>query len=209
MNNTDLHPHFVAHAESLNDPVWLADFLQPHCRIRRMAWRGNRLRLIQFPWEFARWLMLMASEGVKSYVEIGTSKGGSFYMTDSYLRARVPGYERSVGYDRHDKLRDWPQYQAQFPSTEFRVQNSKDIRLGAEKFDAAFIDARHLEPWVLQDFEKVRHNCRLVGFHDIVLTGSSVDRAWRKIKSEAKEHLEFIDENAPVEARCGIGVVRI
>lgn len=205
-NNLELYDLFAANRERLMDRQWLEDALRPHCLIKRMGWRGSRLRIIQFPSEFAQWLILLAQNKVRSYVEIGTSTGGSFFTVDSYLRSAVDGYERSVGYDRTSKLRDWEAYHARFPTCTFRHENSDKIQLGDERFDAAFIDAFHKEAWVMADYEKVRHHCRIVGFHDIVLVGASVDRAWERIK-RGRVHHEFIDQFAPVEARCGIGCV--
>lgn len=207
-NHLELHDHFAANADKLSDVEWLAETLKPHCRIRRMGWRGSRLRIIQFPREFAAFLIHLAGAQVCSYLEIGTSTGGSFFTVDAYLRCAVTGYERTVGYDRTSKLRGYEEYRARFPTCEFRHQSSKQMNLGAEQFDAAFIDARHIEKWVIQDFNKVRNNARIVAFHDIVLTGSTVGNAWATIRKEG-ESFDIIDETIPVEARCGIGVIQL
>ncbi|MBI5773970.1 MAG: class I SAM-dependent methyltransferase [Verrucomicrobia bacterium] len=205
----EVYDCFMASQDKLLDVEWLTYFLMPHCRYPRLNWHGTRLRIVQYPAEFARFLVFLARNHVRSYVEIGVSTGGSLFMVDSYLRAAVPNYERTVGYDRTSKLRDWEAYRQRFGSIEFRPQNSKDINLAGESFDAAFIDANHSEPWVLQDFEKVRAHCRLAGFHDIVLAGASVDKAWQQIKSQHQRHWEFIETRLPPECRCGIGVVAV
>lgn len=212
-NNVELADHFAANGVHLSDAEWLSQTLKPHCKIKRMqkldrSWRGSRLRILQFPFEFAHWLTLLSSENVRSYLEVGTSTGGSFFTTDSYLRASVSGFSRSIGYDRKAKLRDFQIYQQRFPSCEFRHQGSGDMNLGTDQLDAVFIDARHVEKWVLHDFDKVKNNCRIVGFHDIALIGSTVGLAWNQIKKDHK-YFEFIDLSAPVEARCGIGVVML
>jgi hypothetical protein len=189
---------------------FLVNALQPHCRIKRMGWRGSRLRLIQFPTEFAKFLLLMVEKQCKSYIEIGVSSGGSLYTVDAYLREVFPDYGHSLGIDRINKIRYLAEYRAIHPQLEFRTMNSKHLDLEDEPFDMAFVDARHVEQWVLQDFEKVRHNCRFVGFHDIVLQGSTVGLAWERIKAQHPGRWwEFIDLGAPPEARCGIGVVQV
>jgi hypothetical protein len=205
-NNVELAEHFAANKEKLRNVDWLTETLRPHCKIKRMGWRGSRLRIIQFPSEFAQWLILLASQNVRSYVEVGTSTGGSFFTVDSYLRAAVPDYRRSIGYDRTSKLRDFDIYHEKFPTCEFRHHSSAQMDLKDEQFDAAFIDARHVERWVLHDFDKVRRNAKIVGFHDIELMGSTVGPAWKKIKGAGRS-FEFIDFSAPPEARCGIGAV--
>lgn len=204
-----LYPLFNENRDKLNDPAWLAEALQPHCHIRwmRSVWgRSTRLRMIQFPREIAAFLILMAQEKVRSYLEIGTSCGGTFYTVDSYLRCAVPGYERALGYDHHFKMREWDQYKALWPRTEFRHESSKHMRLGKLRFDMAFVDARHIKHWVLRDWNKVRGNSRLVAFHDIGLATSTVGEAWNEIKA-GRRHVEIFDPEIPVEKRCGIGVV--
>jgi len=209
MRQHQIYDTFLQNKEKLTDPQWLEDFIRPHCKITRMGWRGMRPWIIQFPKEFVAWLMLLRERQVKTYVEIGTSTGGTFYFTDSYLRATVPGYIGAVGFDLRDKLRNFDLYKPVFPATEFYHMNSKDINLGDRQFDAGFIDARHEEAWVHQDFGKLKNNCRIVGFHDIVLHQSTVHLAWSAIKASHEKHWEFIDYSAPAEARCGIGAVEL
>jgi hypothetical protein len=203
-NNVELYEQFCENRAKLYDYAWLAETLKPHCKLKFMRWRGSRLRVIQFPDEFARWLVLLAKLGTQSYLEVGTSTGGSFFTTDSYLRAAVPGFRGSVGYDRTAKLRDWDLYKARFPATEFRNQSSADMDVRAESFGAAFIDARHVERWVLADFERVRKSAEIVGFHDILRPG--VDLAWAKIKRTGS-FMEFCNTDVPKAAQCGIGCV--
>ena len=128
---------------------------------------------------------------------------------DAYLRAASNGsYRGSVGYDRTSKLRDFEAYKAEVGTIEFRNVHSSEMTLGDEHFDAAFIDAMHLKDWVWNDYRKVKSNCKLVGFHDIVLVGSTVHEAWSEIKlQDGVSWWEFVDHSAPVAARCGIGVV--
>jgi predicted O-methyltransferase YrrM len=209
--NVELHDHFTANRDRLKDHDWLAETLRPHCKIKRLGMRGSRLRIIQDPPEFAMWLILLSDNNVKSYLELGTSTGGSFFAVDSYLRAMFKDYRWSTGYDVRSKLRDWPQYQERFQKLEFRHQGSDKMDLGSEQYDACFIDARHEEKWVLQDFEKVKDHCRIVGFHDIALLNPATGRrhvepAWLTIK-EGRKSFEFINHKTPEAARCGIGVV--
>lgn len=193
---------------NLRDQEWLAAFLYPHCKMKTIGRRGSRLRLIQYPWEFARFLILLAEHGVRSYMEIGTSTGGSFLMVDSYLRAAVPGYERSVGFDHRDKMRDFAEYRERFPTCQFKCENSSKIDVSSEHFDAAFIDARHIEHWVLKDFQKVQQaKPKVVGFHDIRLANSTVCLAWNRIKASYPKHIEIVDPSIPAHLQWGIGAV--
>jgi hypothetical protein len=203
-NNVELYDQFVANRDKLYDYAWLAETLKPHCKLKFMRRRGSRLRIIQFECEFARWLLLLAKLEVRSYLEVGVSTGGSLFTTDSYLRAAVPGFQRSVGYDHINKVRDWDVYKARFPETEFRHKSSAVMDVSKERYGAAFIDARHVERWVLADYEKVRSSVDVVGFHDILRP--TVDAAWAKIK-EGKSFMEFCNKDVPVTAQLGIGCV--
>jgi len=203
----DLIPFFAENKKRLLDFDWLAKAIQPHCKYKFLGWRGSRLRIIQHPTEFARFLIFMARNNVRSYLEIGTSTGGSFMTVDAYLRAAVDGYERSVGYDRTSKLRDFDEYKKAAGTIEFRHENSSRIRLRSERFDMSFIDARHIKAWVLKDFQKVKDNSRFVGFHDIALRPPcSVKEAWGEIKT-GKRSFEFIETGIAEDCRCGIGVI--
>lgn len=210
----DLYELFAANRENLLDVAWLAAAIEPHCKHKWIKHRGSRLRLIQHWNEFAQFLVLMAQHGpIRSYMEIGVSTGGTWLTADSYFRACWPGphgFQRSYGIDRRDKLRDWKEYNAKFPTCEFRRQNSRRLRLKEERFDVCFIDAMHLEDWVLKDFEKTRRNCRFIAFHDIVWkNGSTVDLAWAKIKVQGVRHWEIIETSVPENCRFGIGVVEM
>lgn len=191
--------------ELLLDVGWLEEALRPHCKLKYLGWRGTRLRIIQHPREFSQWLVLMANYGVKSYLEVGTSTGGSFFTTDAYLRAAVPGFEMSVGYDRTAKMGQLEEYKARFPATEFRNQGSRSMDVAKEHFDAAFVDARHVEKWVIHDFGKVSaSNPILIGFHDILR--DSVRDAWAKLRV-GRSNLDFKVTDVPLIAQCGIGVL--
>lgn len=209
MRNCDTFETLKQHpTDQIKNVEWLQSFLAPHCKIKRLRKRAGRLRIIQIPNEFARFLVFMANNNVSSYLEIGVSTGGSWFFAHQYLKATVPAFSKSRGYDQTSKLRDPEQMFAAFPEAEFVHMNSKNIKLGDERWDMSFIDARHTKRWAMRDFEKVRRNSKFVAFHDIVLEGSTVGEAWSEIKS-GLEHWEFIDENIPSHAQCGIGVVKI
>jgi hypothetical protein len=190
----EVFDQFAANREKLADVAW-----------------GSRIRVLQIPSEFAQWLILLGQRQTKSYLEIGISTGGSFLVTDAYLRATVPDYQGCVGYDVQDKRRDWDEYTARFPNVVFRHEGSGSMDLKDEQYDAAFIDARHLERWVLHDYGKVKDHARLVAFHDIELWDGEkqhVKRAWERIQPQHDISWTFIDWSIPPEGRCGIGAVQ-
>jgi len=201
----EVYDYFVANREQLLSENFLYEFLKPHCLFKRLRMRGSHLRIVQLPREFAQFLVFMGERAITSYLEVGTSTGGSFLITDSYLRAISPGYRKSIGYDRRSKLRDFRLYQERFPTCVFRHCHSKNMSL-AEDVDMSFIDATHKRHWVWHDFRKVKDHSRFVAFHDIVLRGATVDSFWREVKSRY-ESWEFVDTSLP--ETCGIGVLKL
>jgi predicted O-methyltransferase YrrM len=204
----DLFDFFRRNHRRLSDVEWLRKAIWPQCRNERRRWAGGRLQMLQNPWEFAEFMVLMARKKVHSYLEIGMNTGGSFYMMDSYLRASLPFYQRSVGYDSQSRLVEWEAYQAKFPGVEFRNESSSIMNLGTERFDVCFIDASHLERAVRRDFEKVKRNCRMVAFHDIAAKKDAVGRAWRDIKASHR-YREFIAPTRRSHHQMGIGVLLV
>jgi SAM-dependent methyltransferase len=207
VNPVDLLDFFRANKDKLHSPFWLARAIAPQCRNLRRGWAGGSLHMGQDPGEFAQWLIFLSRQNCKSYLEIGCWAGASLFMVDSFLRATVPGFTRSVGVDITTKrLRKWDDYKARYPETEFRICNSENLDLGSERFDAAFIDADHSEAAVLRDYERVRNNTEIIGFHDILLPVSTVGPAWEKIKA-GKRSIEFVTCTERERWMKGIGVL--
>jgi hypothetical protein len=202
----ELYDSLMSKREHLFDVDWLASFLKPHCFSQVLGLSGSPLHIRQNPYEFAEFLIFMGKRQIGSYLEIGVLRGGSWFMVDSFLRATNPNYNRTVGYDRSNFLRNWNRYHRRFSTIEFRLQDSKDMNLKDEEFDMAFIDATHTEEAVFHDFNKVKQHCRYVAFHDIVLPEWGVGKVWEKIKS-LNSHWEFVDKKVP--QTCGIGVISI
>ena len=126
--------------------------------------------------EFAIFLEVLASENVKSYLEIGSKWGGSLQLVAKVLpkgsrivsvdlpwgtKATQPVLEETVrklkndGFDAHLILGD---------STNRLVI---DKVLALAPFDACFIDANHTLPYVTQDWQNYGSLSRIVAFHDI------------------------------------------
>lgn len=126
--------------------------------------------------EIDRFIAILKSENVRSYLEIGSKFGGSLWQvatslphgsrivsvdlpwgkreSEPQLRSCVADLQR-LGYETHLFLDD---------STNSDVVNA--VRsLGP--FDACFIDANHTEPFVRKDWANYGPMCRIVAFHDI------------------------------------------
>jgi hypothetical protein len=210
IENTQLYDYFRKHAAfgRLHDPIWLASFLQPLCLNARRGWGGGSLRVMQDPVEFAQWLILLSLRRCQSYFEVGVNYGGSLFVTDSYLRATVPRFQKSVGVDVDDRRAGWDRYAAKFP-VEFRRGDSHRMEpLLAGEFDAALVDGLHTRRSVQADFKLVR-NCRVVGFHDVRAKSRSVYSSWQQIRQQHPDCRTYEFTTVTVKLRWMKGIAAI
>jgi hypothetical protein len=211
---TDVQPHelydfFVANRDRLADWKWLAGELRPQCRNLRRGWDGDILQAVQEPTELAPFLVQLSKLEIQSYLEIGLFRGGLFFIVDSYLRACVPGFERSVGYDRENNVAGWREYKRRWPSTGLRIKPSEQMTLGDECFHLSMVDGDHSRSAVGRDFEKVRHNSRFVAFHDIAARKDNVGDLWRSLQADFPIRWEFVRWLKRRKCRMGIGLIKL
>jgi Methyltransferase domain len=160
---------------------------------------------------------LMKSEGVRSYLEIGSFAGGSISVVAQYL----PAGSRIVSVDK-----PWKNEQAKLRQvledlrqrgyqTKLLAGDSTDATMvqKAKKFgpyDAVFIDGNHTLPFVKSDWENYGPMGRMVGFHDIAKDKPpwGASGFWHQLK-QGYRHVEFISEatRARTDGANGIGVV--
>lgn len=135
-----------------------------------------RSKLLQHALEHIRFLGLLAENGVRSYMEIGSMYGGSLWRVARSLHrgARVVSVDYPVdtpsslphlqscvaelsemGYDAHLILGD-----SMEPDTVDRVRK-------LAPFDCVFIDGAHTLEAVKSDWENYGPMGRIVAFHDI------------------------------------------
>jgi predicted O-methyltransferase YrrM len=126
--------------------------------------------------EIAAFVHLLVSEGVRSYLEIGSKWGGSLWRVANALPAGsrivsvdLPWGKRETephlvacyqalkekGYDTHLFLGD--------STSETMIEEVRAL----SPFDAVFIDANHTEPYVRQDWANYGPMGKIVAFHDI------------------------------------------
>lgn len=191
----------------IRDSLWLTEALRPQCRNGDRGWNGGVLSLLQHPEEMAHWLILLAQSQVKTYFEIGVHKGGSLYVTDSYLRATVTEFKRSIGCDPVDAREGWKAYARRFPATEFWLAPSDAVKLRLKNVDAALIDGCHRARQVRRDWDIVKGKARIVGFHDIAGRRGGVRSVWEPIKECYSGTREFVATSRRLKWSMGIGVV--
>jgi cephalosporin hydroxylase len=161
-------------------------------------WLGQGLRTLQYPHQFASYLVFLADKQISSYVEIGTESGGSFATTVAYLEATGQKLERALAID--------PRYapglarlQRQHPAVTFLQTLSSDpvveTLLRERRWDLAFIDGDHSYSACVADFELARNTgVRIIALHDIVDAGApDVRRVWREIREQHTDTYEFVE----------------
>ncbi len=141
-----------------------------------MPYRSN---MAQDENEIARFAELLAAEGVRSYLEIGSKFGGSLWRVANAL----PKGSRIVSVDMPGGTRLWHQSEASLKAciAELRIGGySADVIWGDSTapatiaavtrmgpFDACLLDGNHTMPFVMKDVANYGPLCRILAFHDI------------------------------------------
>lgn len=188
----------------------------------------DRISMNQFKEEFRQLADIVKASNPKVIVEIGTKKGGSFFIWSRYTNANhlisidLPGGIHGGGYDRK-----------KIPFLQYFVSDKNEAKvsvilgdshaldtvqklgevLNGEKIDFLFIDGDHTYEGVKADFELYSPLIReggIIAFHDIVESdyhhsmNCYVDKLWNEIKGQYK-YLEIIEK--PHQHKYGIGIL--
>lgn len=159
-------------------------------------WLGKGLRTLQYPHQFAAYLVFLSDKRVASYVEIGTESGGSFALTVAYLEATGHPIERAVAIE--------PQHapglvrlQRRYPAVQYLQALSTDPEVQAalrqRSWDLVFIDGDHSYSSCRADFELAQNlGARMIVLHDIVDAGCpDVRRVWQEIRQQHADEYTF------------------
>jgi hypothetical protein len=167
--------------------------------------------ITQYPREFARWLVLLGSLQVRSYLEIGCYNGATACLAAAYLHRLNPGL-RAVTVDVTPWFLFHPLVRDLIPLEYHPGKTSYDF--AGEPFDAVFIDGDHSFPWALADFRNAGERARICGIHDVksrffleneALGG--VTAVWELLKRDAGgPGIEFIELFDHPTEYFGIGV---
>lgn len=166
---------------------------------------------------YIKWIQERANT-INSYLEVGPSVGGTFYIVSSFLAHYNDEFEKANAIDRKDKMRDWNEFKLHMANNfqvdcNMEVADSQKYDMTDKYYDLIFIDADHRFPGVLNDFLNYKDHCRYLGFHDIAYAGErqpcGVPAAWNIIKSCYNEYYEFINANTNYDMPMGIGVIDV
>lgn len=183
-------------------------------------------KALQYEPEIAEFARILAGEGIRSYLEIGSKFGGSLQRVAAVM---PPQESRLVSVDLPKGTKDWDSTR---PSLESVIadltKQGFDTRMfwgdstnpqiikqveTSGPFDCVFIDANHTMPFVTRDWENYGWMGRIVAFHDIawkrdrLFDGYSpidVPKFWDEIKTHFTHKEIKLD---PTGQDNGIGIL--
>lgn len=175
--------------------------------------------------EIAAFCELLAAEGVRSYLEIGSKFGGSLWRVGMALQrgARIVSVDLPNGTKRWNESK--PSLEAAHADlrrlgheTRMVWGNSTDPIVIAQvanlgPFDAILIDGDHRLPGLTQDWNNYGPMGRIVAFHDIAWhrapewqgTRIDVPEFWEALKESGAGYVEL--KTCPTGKNNGIGVL--
>ncbi len=171
----------------------------------------------QHPEEFAAFTTLLQREGVTSYLEIGSKRGGSLWLVAAALPpgSLVVSVDKPNGTANHEVLRATIAkiWSALLVLPVSIIGDSTDPKIVANvralaPFDAVFIDGDHSMSGVESDWMNYGCMGRIVAFHDIAWkrkrgeTDIEVPQFWERIKQGRRYEEITLDRQ-----NNGIGVL--
>ena len=157
----------------------------------------------QYPNQFSKYLMLLSTLSINSYIEIGCRWGGTFILTMEYLK-RFNSPVTGVAVDIIDS--PVSQYQGgtfmKIDSGSAQFKNYMDSHF----FDLVFIDGDHNYEGVSNDYHISKNSGKYFVFHDIVNDACpGVVRFWNELKQTETdcEFYEFTEQYQEVFDRTG------
>jgi cephalosporin hydroxylase len=201
--------------------LWTRAFRDADFRLARAAEKRDALQKVR---EIAALIRLLRSRTLDTVVEIGSDRGGSFYVwcnlaepDATLVSIDLPQSRGSVSRLRSYGLPGQRLYFIRGDSHDVATRDELARILGDRRIDFLMIDGDHTYEGVKRDFELysplvAAKGC--IAFHDIVPhtfdPTCKVDLFWRDVK-QAYEHVEFVDpyDDRGLGQWGGIGVLFI
>ena len=211
--------------EKLSDPSYLEFKLLPELGLndRHMnqypshlhQYCGNGVDSWQYPNQFSKYLHYLSKQNIKSYVEIGCHKGGTFIITVEYLR-RFNQLDCCIAVDNwpRDRMNDYSGMcnEVEYWNTTSQAPEFAKL-LKSRTWDLVLIDGDHSYRGVQDDYELVKQNTRIMAFHDIRnILCPGTQQIWQDVRAQYFNVHEWCDQYDEVLLRMrgsimGIGLV--
>ncbi|AHB66469.1 O-methyltransferase [Haloarcula hispanica N601] len=198
----------------------LADYLTT---VYRYSGFGSftSIRPMQIPAELRELSEIVARRDPETVVEIGTARGGSFYIWCRHLNAQVVSIDlpendpRSIGPGPHFFHEMDPDTDTAFIRGDSHSESTKQELieiLSGQDIDFLFIDGDHSYEGVKTDFELYRDLMAedgIIALHDISSEWLDVQGFWDEIKDDYQTQ-EIVIPSTEKSSRnkLGIGIVR-
>ena len=156
---------------------------------------GGGLLIWQYPNQFSKYLCLLNQQKIQSYIEIGCRWGGTFVLTNEYLKI-FNNVIKSVAVD----VIDSPvlNYCLKNKESQFIKINSQSQEftnyMNDNYFDLIFIDGDHSYTGVKNDYEISKNSGKIFVFHDIVSdVCPGVVNFWNELKTNEGNTYNFFE----------------
>jgi cephalosporin hydroxylase len=158
---------------------------------------GGGLLIWQYPNQFSKYLCLLSEQKIQSYIEIGCRWGGTFVLTNEYLkRVLFNSMKKSVAVDVIDSpVLNYciSNNETQFIKIDSHSQEFKNY-MNNNYFDLIFIDGDHSYNGVKSDYEITKNSGKIFVFHDIVSDMCpGVVLLWNELKNNENDKYNFFE----------------
>jgi len=173
---------------------------------------GNGFHFWQYPNQFNYYLKQILQYKIKSYLEIGCRWGGTFIITNEFLKLKnknINSYACDI-ISMSPLLKEYSQY------NNFTYLNKSSFDLNGSDIentiDLILIDGDHSYEGVKKDYEvSLQFKPKYVVFHDTVSDACpGVVQFWNEIKTKGKRYYEYHDQYSSVDGNfLGIGLLEL
>jgi cephalosporin hydroxylase len=158
---------------------------------------GGGLLIWQYPNQFSKYLSLLSEQKIKSYIEIGCRWGGTFVLTNEYLKKVLfNSMKKSVAIDVIDSpVLNYciSNNETQFIKIDSHSQEFKNY-MNNNYFDLIFIDGDHTYNGVKSDYEITKNSGKIFVFHDIINDMCpGVVLLWNELKNNENDKYNFFE----------------
>ena len=158
---------------------------------------GGGLLIWQYPNQFSKYLCLLSEQKIQSYIEIGCRWGGTFVLTNEYLkRVLFNSMKKSVAVDVIDSpVLNYciSNNETQFIKIDSHSQEFKNY-MNNNYFDLIFIDGDHTYNGVKSDYEITKNSGKIFVFHDIINdVCPGVVQLWNELKNNENDKYNFFE----------------